>query len=71
MVPSAWRVGLLRTVKRQKRSISDSDLSVGSVLEVDGAADGAPPVLFLVLALSGSGVKAPAVDGQVEATTLG
>ena len=35
-------------------------LSVGSVHEVKGAADDAPPVLFLVLSLSGSGVRAPA-----------
>ena len=46
-------------------------LGVGSVFEVEGAADDAPRVLFLVLALSGSGVKSPATDGQVEATTLG
>ena len=44
-------------------------LAVGCVLEVEGAADDAPPVfLFFVLAWSGSGVKAPATDGQV---TLG
>ena len=46
-------------------------LAVGSVLEVEGAADDAPPVLFLVLAVSGSGVRAPATNGQVEAMTLG
>ena len=46
-------------------------IAVGSVLEVEGAADDASPVLFFVLALSGPGVKAPATDGQVEATTLG
>ena len=45
-------------------------LTVVSVLEVEEAADDAPPLLFLVLVLSGSGVKAPATDGQVEATTL-
>ena len=46
-------------------------LAVGSVLEVEGAADDAPPVLFLVLAVSVSGVRAPATNGRVEAMTLG
>ena len=45
--------------------------SVGSVLEVEGSADDAPPVLFLLFALSASGGDVPATDGQVKATTLG
>ena len=48
----------LTDYQKQKRSISDSAFQ--SVL-----------CLKLKLALSGSGVKAPATDGQVEATTLG
>ena len=65
MVASVHRARLLGIIRKPKAQNLRQCLSVGSVLGVEGAADDEPPDLVQALALSGSGVSAPATDGQV------